>query len=477
MKPLIQLYTFGILTALAGLPLTSLAAKPVEKPDIPLASQWVESSQPAILSSGIKFTQAFPDKQWWSNFNDTYLPGYINAAIQNNPSLNIALYRVKEARELVKQNVALELPSLDVNPSYYHLGLPQQGAGSGISLPRSINFYTLPLQASYELDLWGRNLDQIRSSKRQAESSDLQEKAAINSVIGEVASAYVNLLRMDAMIESQQKNLDLLRHVEELKRSQNQAGLTSYDEVLRSERDVTEAESNLTKYQQQQAVFAHELAILTGSPPGSADQLQRGSLAALTLPSETATGMPSDLLLRRPDILAQEKLLESASLDVSVARKAFLPKINLGAVFVLGGLDIKSIFDWGNLVNLQSAVINQPIFKGGKLKAELNYRKAKQKEQLESYRQTILNAFKDVEDSISQLKADNAALEANQKRLSLTEKDLELTESLYQQGLVPHLNAVQTQSEVIRYQQLALQSKADKAIDTVSLYKALGGGF
>lgn len=458
-------------------PQVSWAAKALEKPSVPISPQWAESSPSPLETTRLTLRDDFPDKQWWDVFNDPYLSSYIHGAIQNNPSLNIAMERVIQARALVRQNVALEWPSVDLNPSYYHLGLPQQGAAAGINLPRSISFYTLPLQASYELDLWGRNLDQIRSSRRQMESMEFQSKTVLTSIVGDVASAYINLLRMDALIQAQQDNLRLLNRIEELKRSRNQAGLTPYDEVLRAERDTTEAESQLAKYQQQQAAFAHQLSVLTGTPPSPQAQLQRGSLESLTLPDETRVGIPSELLTRRPDLLAQEKLLESAHFDVSVARKAFLPKINLSALFVMGALDINKLLDWGNLVNIQSAVINQPLFKGGKLKAELNYRKSRQKEQLESYRQTILNAFKDVEDSIALLKADNAALAANQKRLSLTEKDLSLTESLYQQGLAPRLNALQAQSELIRYRQLALQSKADKAIDTVSLYKALGGGF
>ncbi|MCE3233890.1 MAG: hypothetical protein K0Q50_70 [Vampirovibrio sp.] len=468
----------SLLITMACLPIpASLAASPPEKPTVPTLPQWAEQSESASTGTPLRLQAEFPDQQWWNLFNDAYLPSYINGAIQNNPSLNIAAERVIQARALVRQNVALELPSVDVNPSYYHIGLPQQGAGVGVNLPRSLNFYSLPLQASYELDLWGRNLDQIRSSKRQMEATEFQSKTVLTGIISEVASAYVNLLRADALIRTQQENLALLNRIEELKRSQNQAGLTSYDEVIRAERDTTEAESQLAKYQQQQAVFAHQLSVLTGTSPSPQAQLQRGSLEELALPVETQVGIPSELLARRPDLLAQEKLLESAHLDVSVARKAFLPKINLGAFFVMGALDIHNLFDWGNLVNVQSAVVNQPLFKGGKLKAELKYRKSKQKEQLENYRQTILNAFKDVEDSIALLKADSATLEANQKRLLLTEKNLGLTQSLAQQGLVPRLNTLQSQSEVIRYRQLAMQSKADKAIDTISLYKALGGGF
>lgn len=475
MKRIHYLLACGLSLLLASNGPFALAIDPASTPVAPVLNGWVETG--IHPQSEGKLISDFPDREWWDEFQDPYLSTYINAAVRNNPNLNIAQHRVEEARALVKQNVALEMPSADISPSFYRIGLPNQGSFVGVKTPHSIRAYTIPLQASYELDLWGRNLNQIRSAKRQAEATELQAKATINSVMSEVASAYINLLRSDALVKMQTENLSLLQRVEALKRSQNQAGLVSYDEVLRSERDAAEAKTTLSGYQQQLSIFAHELAILTGSPPASQDQLERGNIETLSLPKETETGLPSDLLKRRPDILVQEKLLESSKLDVSVARKALLPKVNLSALFVLGALNFNKLFDWSNLVNLQSAVVSQPIFKGGKLMAEIGYRKAKQKEQLENYRLTILNAFKDVENSLSQVRAGYETMDSNAQRLALTQKDLGLTESLVQQGLAPRLNELQTQSEVIRYRQLAIQSKADTAIATVSLYKALGGGF
>jgi NodT family efflux transporter outer membrane factor (OMF) lipoprotein len=254
-------------------------------------------------------------------------------------------------------------------------------------------------------------------------------------------------------------------------------GLVSYDEVLRARRDAAEAENNLTGFKRQQAIFAHQLSILTGTPPTSAAQIERASLEQLNLPLETEAGAPGELLTRRPDVLAQEKMLESASIDVRVARKAFLPTLNIGAMVGSGALGFKNLWDWGNIFNMQSIALSQPIFQGGKLKAELNYRKAKQKEELENYRQTILTAMKDVEDSLSSLKSGYESLDSNNQQVTLTQKNLQLTNSRYQQGLVPKLDLIQAESELIRYRQNAIQSKADTAIATVSLYKALGGGY
>ncbi|WP_373531280.1 efflux transporter outer membrane subunit [Vampirovibrio sp.] len=454
--------------------LTALAD--VKQAAIQVSKSWNEVSQPDAAEPGTVLIGGFPDRQWWQKFQDPHLDTYIHAALQNNPTLNASLQTVAQSRALTAQAFSKELPSVTLSPSAYRIALPDNVKGA-LPLETPLRLYNLPLQAAYELDLWGKNLDIIRSSRRQAESAELQSHAVLNTVVGDVASAYFNLLRMDALIESQQKNLGLLQRVATLKASQHQAGLLSLDAVLLAQRDAAESEMNLASFRQQQAVFAHQLSILTGSPPASAAQLPRATLEALSLPLETEVGSPGELLTRRPDVLAQEKMLESSRIDVRVARKAFLPSVNLGAMVGAGALGFRNLWDWGNVFNMQSLALSQPIFQGGKLKAELNYRKAKQKEALETYRQVILMAMKDVEDSLSTLKTGYDGLNSSNQQLVLTENSLRLTDSRFQQGLVPKLDVLQAESEQMRYRQSAIRSKADTAIATISLYKALGGGY
>jgi multidrug efflux system outer membrane protein len=471
-----KIVTSVALLALYGIGTPLLAMADVKQASIKVSQTWSEAQESRLNKEGALLVSSFPDRQWWEKFNDKNLNTYISAAIQNNPTLNGALHRITEARALTSQAISKEMPSVNLNPAFYRVGLPDNVKGT-LPIKSPLNLYNLPLNASYELDLWGKNLDSIRSSKRQAESAELQSRSVLSTITGEVASAYFNLLRMDALIDVQQNNLELLQRVSTLKESRHEMGLVSYDEVLRARRDAAEAENNLTGFKRQQAIFAHQLSILTGTPPTSAAQIERASLEQLNLPLETEAGAPGELLTRRPDVLAQEKMLESASIDVRVARKAFLPTLNIGAMVGSGALGFKNLWDWGNIFNMQSIALSQPIFQGGKLKAELNYRKAKQKEELENYRQTILTAMKDVEDSLSSLKSGYESLDSNNQQVTLTQKNLQLTNSRYQQGLVPKLDLIQAESELIRYRQNAIQSKADTAIATVSLYKALGGGY
>jgi multidrug efflux system outer membrane protein len=438
-------------------------------------SRWEEFRTP-LLNRGlaINLSTEFPDREWWRGFHDPYLEKYIDAALQNNPTLNIALSRIEEAHAQMRESVAQQIPKANLSGAYYHLGLPQS---MGTSLPKRLNIWTVPFQASYEVDLFGRLRDQSRAGKQFWEASKQDARAAQISLCGDVANAYFNLLRNDALVNSQRQNLALLTRIYELKQSQYKIGLNSYDETIRADRDVSLAQTNLNEYQQQQAIFAHQLAILTGSPPTKQESLTRGAADSIQPPLQISAGTPAESLARRPDIQAAEKRLESVHYSVSAARKALLPTLKLNAGMFLAGMGFSQVFNWGNRANLISAAVSQPLTDLVGKKAELNVQKSRQRQQLEDYRRVTLNALKEVEDSLALINSNFQTLDSNQKRRELTQHELGLNQNLYQQGLLPHVNVLQGQSELIQYDQMVAQSKIDTILATVNLYKALGGGY
>ncbi len=448
----------------------------VKQAGVKVYQSWGELENSVPDQSIHAFNTQFPDRQWWESFHDPQLTVYIQAAIQNSPSIQIPLHQLEASRALVRQAVAKELPSVNLNPSVYRLGLPDTVTQQ---LPLSNNqfLYNLPLQLSYEVDWFGKNWDSVQLAKKRTEAAELQSKAVITAVLGEVSAAYINLLRTDALLDHQQQQVTLLKQIATLETSRYQAGLLDQQTVLDAQRNALEAENTLKSLQSQQAIWSHQLAIFTGSPPATAQQLERRTLLQMELPVETPAGMPVDLLTRRPDILAKEALLESARIDVKVARKAFLPTLNIGSLVGTAGLQFSKLWDWSNVLNLQNLLLNQPVFRGGQLSAELNYKKTKQKEALENYRLTVLTGLKEVEDSLSTLKSLQSQQDATQQQMQMTQQKLALNQSLQQQGLIAKLDVLKSQSELNRYQQAVLAQKADAAIATISLYKALGGGF
>lgn len=438
---------------------------------------WTEAEQSVIGNGDTTLIHAFPDQDWWQKFEDPYLSGYIEEALRSSPTLNAAMTRIDQSRALVMQATSRQLPSLGLNPNFTRIKIPSNVLGGGGFLPGSVQLYQLPIQASYELDLFGKNRDMTRSAKKQVDASIEAAKSTRIALSGEVASAYFNLVRSDALLKTQEENLALLTRISALKVNQNKLGLVSFDETIRADRDVAEAQTELTLYKEQQALFAHQLAVLMGRPPVARTDMQRQNVQAISLPKETETGLPAELVSRRPDVLAQERQLERASIDVQVARKSFFPTINLSSSFGFLSGRIQDAFDWGSRTDQQGIKLGQPLFRGGDLAGNLKLKKAQQREQIENYRQVILVAFKEVEDSLSTLRAQYESLDSNTKRLELTQHQLKLTENLSNQGLVPHVNVLQGQSEVTRYQQLRIKSKMDAAVATVNLFKALGGGF
>ncbi len=439
------------------------------------ASSNFDQSTNNITEFDTALSREFPKKQWWSKFNDSNLEDYITEALQNSPRLEASLERIKQARAQVSITFAKQLPSLNFNPQYLRAGLPNSIAG--VALPNSIQAFILSFVPSYEVDLFGKNRNRTQSTKQEFAAVELDNKALLVSLEGEVAAAYFNLLRADELLHSQEKNLIVLKQINELKHIQFNAGLTNYDEVDRSERDVAQALTNINDYQQQQALFAHQLAVLVGRPPEAQGNLLRGTLAQIILPAETETGIPSDLVLHRPDIMASEQRLKRAAIDVKVARKAFLPTVNLSAMLSTAGQRIGNVINTNNFADIELAQISQPIFQGGRLVGDSKYQKARIREQMLNYRQSLLVAIREVEDQLAILKSNYKNLNANSQRLKLTEHSLYISELQERQGVVPHLTVLMVQSDMSQYQQLNTNSKADGLVATVNLFKALGGGF
>jgi len=416
----------------------------------------------------------FPDKEWWNQYQDAYLARYMSDALRDSPRLEASIHRIEQSRAQVIKIRSDQLPHLSFSPSYAHVGLPGGIAGG---LPGNLSLFLLSFMPSYQVDLFGMNADRTRSAKTELQAVEQDSRSLLLSVQGEVATAYFNLLRADYSVSSQQESLELFQRIHDLKANQHQAGLTSYDEVIRSERDVAQALTNLTNYKQQQALFAHQLAVLTGRPPQSESHLERGKLQDFQLPSTTQMGTLDGLLIRRPDIAAQELRLKRAAIDVTVARKRLLPTLKLSAFASWAGRDFAKTFSGDSFSNVEMVQGSQPIYEGGAWVGEKRLQRAKQKEQIANYRQTILTAMKEVEDQLSLLKTSYDALNSNSERLDLTKHSLEITQDQQNQGLIPKLNVYQAQSELLQYEQLKAQSKSDAAIATVNLYKALGGGF
>jgi multidrug efflux system outer membrane protein len=467
----------GLLTGMLCLSLMFSRALAVDEPafeEVP--KSWVEACPAELGQSCAEFCARWPERTWWLKFGDPILVDYIQKAVSQNHDFKAAAARVLQARAVVRQAIAQQLPTVSIGPQAFRLGLPNFRRANNFDI-KHISAFSVPLSVSYEADIWGKYWNQTQSARKALRSAEWDLRSAEIVLISEVATAYFNLIRNDAMATLQKNYLSNLKEILDLQRALYTSGLGNLEAVLEAERNYARAEIDLHAINENRAVFAHQLMILTGEPPKPLDTILRSTVDDIHLPDQFDVGLPIALIARRPDIQSQEALLRKADIDVRVARKNFLPTAKFNGLFGFITEDLDTLGSGSGFFSFIYGNINQPIFQGGKTWANLRLQQAKQKEQLEHYRQTILNAFKEVEDSLKKLRANYEKLGSNQREQAANVENYTLIQDLYQSGLNSRLNVTEAENLVIDSQNRQASIKMDIAISTVSLYKALGGGY
>lgn len=435
-----------------------------------------------------KLQPEFPDEFWWEDFNDATLTNHIRVALDNNYDLKTAALVIDESRELVRESFGHELPVLSINPSYTrqknsrNLTTPQMsqfiGTGPKLFSPgSSVNILTMPLNASYEADFWKKNRNITKAKKKHYEATQQNYKTLLVLISTEVANAYFNLVKADKLVELQQQEISLNKDQLDIIKSQQEAGLISDIEVVDAEERLAEAEATLPQYLLLQDLFAHQLAVLMGQSTSDAKNIERASLDSIKIPQTVKTGMPSELVSRRPDILASELDLARSRIEISLARKAFLPSVMLSGSYGYGTTKLKQLFNWDSMMTYFTSSIAQTLLAGGSRRAALRASKFKYEQKLYSYHQTILNAFQEVEDSIASFKHHYDENEKSIKRVMLTDENLALVDSKYDQGLVSYLDVLKYKMQKVKLEKYQLATKTNCLTDILSLYKSLGGGY
>ena len=438
----------------------------------------------------LTFQKVFPDKAWWERFQDPYLSGYIQQAVNANLNLAAAHERIQEARSLARQSLGTEFPQVSLGASFSRsrssatvFRVPRTGAagattgGGGFALGQYINNFSLPLSVSYEADIWQKNRDSTRSVNKEAEAVERDFQTTHVIVVTDVANAYFNLLAADELIALQK---ELIQTAEsDLAHAQRrfEAGLVDEEDVVLRQGRLTTFKALMQEYIQAQALALNQLAVLMGQTPQQVAELPRASWQQYTIPTEVEAGIPSELLVRRPDILAAEDRLEAAGLRVSVARKEMLPSINLSGQFGFASARLGSLFDWQSYIASATESLLQPIFTGGQRRANLRVMKARYEQQLLAYRDTILQSFREVDDSLASLKAHRNSYEEYSASLASLKQRLKIQQNRLAAGAISEVEINPVQIEITQAAEGLTRTKLLALTDTLSLYKALGGGY
>jgi len=439
-----------------------------KRPVIEAPGGWSESRDAVSAALSLE------DKAWWKSFGDPLLDRLIEQAVKSNLDLAQARARIVQARSDLVSAGAAALPTVNAKGSATR-SKNSENDGSLITDPTTI--YKTGFDASWEIDVFGglRRKKEVYRAKLEASVEDL--RATLLTLLGDVAQNYVELRANQEQLDITKRNAEAQRETVAVTKERYRMGLTSYLDAAQAEAQLKSTESNIPTYEIAIKQSIHRLGVLLGrSPDAMKTELSKlGSLPQTW--ASTETGLPSELLTRRPDLRKAERQLAAASADIGVATADLYPKFDLSL-----GLGLQSS-STGNLLQAASRywsvvpAVSLPVFTGGKTRAAIVGKKAAYDETLAKYRSTFNSALEEVENALISCRAQKERHTVLSDSASAYEDALKLANERYRMGLTNFLDVLEAEKSLYSIQISRSQSQAKLLTSLVSLNKALGGGW
>ncbi|NYE60617.1 multidrug efflux system outer membrane protein [Duganella sp. 1224] len=483
----------GVAPMLAALLMTACAAPEFKQPAIEVPTAFKESQQPdaaardavpvKTAADGSTWKQAQPAEaqprgEWWLAFNDPALNELINEATRANANLAVAAARVKQARAIAGIAEADRIPQVGVGvgaqrvrQSDVELGLP---AGTPVA-PSKV--FSANLTASYEVDLFGRVSSNVAAARGDAAQVEATYRSVLLSVQADVAQTYFRLRSTDAELET--LNRTVQTREENVKVNQRRFDLGDIGEfdLSRAKTELATARAEAIGLQRQRVTTEHALAVLLGKPAASYTAGNSPLLDGTLLPVIPA-GLPSTLLERRPDITAAQRAMEAANARIGVARSAMFPSLMLNAnAGGVSGNTVADVFKWSSRSWLLGAALSMPLIDGGRNKANITRSEAALEESVGTYRQSVLTAFAEVEDNLAGLRILAGQTAQIEDAVVSARRSADLAQKLYTAGRSSYLDLLDAQRNLATVERNAVQLRGNRAVTTVALIRALGGGW
>jgi NodT family efflux transporter outer membrane factor (OMF) lipoprotein len=419
--------------------------------------EWIRAAPADTLERG----------PWWALFDDAILNDLASQVEVSNQNIAAAVARYAQARALVAEQRAALFPTVTLDPSVNRSG----GRGS----TGSRTSYQVNIGASWEPDVWGR-LGRTVSAARageQASAADLQ--AARLSAQGELASDYFNLRELDAQIALQEQTIVGFESSYKIAQNRYNAGIAARTDVLQAETQLTNARADLLGFERQRATLAHAIAVLVGQAPANfaleARPAWEGSVPDVPLE------LPSTLLQRRPDIAAAERRAAQANEQIGIAQAAYYPSLRLSGSAGLGAATIGDLFSASALVWSLGASVAQTLFNAGATTARVEGARAGLDEAAARYRQTVLEAFQQVEDQLVAARILQQQLVLRQQAAQAANLVEQQVLNRYKAGQVSFTEVVTAQITAQNARSAVARALSDRQVAAVALIQALGGGW
>ncbi|WP_136416597.1 efflux transporter outer membrane subunit [Herbaspirillum sp. ST 5-3] len=428
------------------------------RPDAPVKTSWSQQSGAPVSAA----TTIAPD--WWKEFRDPYLDQLVNKAIHGNFDVKILAARIQVAGAQVGEARAGALPTLD--------------AGAGASFEKSTGQkftkqFNLGTQVNWDIDVWGKVAKGVQAQTAEFKASEADWRAGYLTLVSDVSTTYFQILQFDEQIDQQQKTLDKNKQILGIYEAMYKNGLLPNTRVLQQRAEINRLTNDLLELHRARDLAGNALATLLGVPAGEF-RVPAGRLQERVRLPAVPGGLPAELLKRRPDIVAAEyRVLESYDL-VGQAKLAQLPSISLtgrGGSSSFALTDLLKSFTFGLLPS-----INIPIFDPG-VKARIKTSEAETRVAEEQYRKTVVGAFEEVENSLVNLDAHKKQRTELQQQIDHLKVVSAQIQAQLKEGLVSQLEVFETERSLLSAQLALLANHQQILSDTVTLYKALGGGW
>lgn len=415
----------------------------------------------------------YMNMDWWKNYNDEVLINHFQTLYENNHDLRIAALKTKQAEENIRLAGANQLPQLGFDGSVSRVFRGPRTQFGSVVIPKYIqNEIFLPLNASYEIDIWGQNYLNRKSAKKQAEIAKQQERAAYIYITSSFAADYYNLIKMDELERNLLKIIDLQKNIVSMTEKKYNSGLASINEVLDEKQILVNFEKDLNKLTENKKILNDEAVVLLGLNTDKAIELS--DYQSISSPKTPET-LSTTIIQFRPDLISSEDYVKKSGIDVRVARREFLPK------FILYGNLGFNAYKWNRMFAGETFLANAgiaprwDIFTGGIKMARYRINKYEYKKAVEIYEKTVLTSIQEVNDALAEAKTTKANLIKSDEDYSIEKEKHILAEKQFSIGDSSMLDEMKSEVNLYVAKQRNIAAKIDNVISSISLYNAVGG--
>lgn len=460
-----------------------------KEPKVDMPGEFQEQAATTETAPLSRTTAAEADLSgWWTQFHDPQLQSLIERAMRSNLDLQSVVSRIRQAREQEIIAGAGEWPSISANAldARFHsnsnpLAGIQGGAAPPGAFPSTTNFhlYSLGFDATWELDIFGGVRRGVEAARASTEGAEWQLRDGEVSLSAEVANDYLALRSAQARLAIAQNELQRQRDTLVLTQGRARTGFVTELDVNQQRTQVDSTAAEIPQFEAQIRALVHALHVLLGEQPEAPSDFAAAAPLP-SVPAELPTGLPSDLLRRRPDVRVAERQLAGATANIGVAVANLYPKFDLiGALSFASNAfrGVGGLLSSRNFSTLGAGRISWPIFQGGQLEANVRVNKEQTQQAYLAYQKSVLGALQDSEDALVRYAAEQRRLGSLEQSVESARSSARIALQQYQQGIVPFINVLTTETTLLISQDQVVQSQQALAQDLVSVYKALGGGW